>query len=184
MKKFAALILTGIMTFGCFGTAFAAETKVSVDGVPVEFTDAKPFVDENGRTMVPLRPIANAMGLEVAWDAATQTAAFTMELPDEFIETTEDIYDAFEVPEEARFEQMSATLYFMIGESQYSGKFTAVMGNGEQLAIDAGVFPMDTVPVVKDGRTYAPVRYLAENFNYEVGWDGATSTVTLTLLEW
>ena len=95
MKKIAALILTGILAFGCFSTAFAAETKVSVDGVPVVFTDAKPFVDENGRTMVPLRPIANAMGLEVAWDATTQTAAFTTGLPDEWIETTEDIYEAF-----------------------------------------------------------------------------------------
>ncbi|WP_458407712.1 stalk domain-containing protein [Anaerotignum sp.] len=184
MKKLAALILTGIMAFGCFSTAYAAETKVSVDGVPVVFTDAKPFVDENGRTMVPLRPIANAMGLEVAWDAATQTAAFTMALPDEFIEMTEDIYEAFGVPKEARFEQMSATLYFAIGESQYSGKITALMGNGEQLDMDAGVFPMDTVPVVKDGRTYAPVRYLAQEFGYEVGWEAATSTVTLTFLEW
>lgn len=184
MKKIAALILTGILAFGCFSTAFAAETKVSVDGVPVVFTDAKPFVDENGRTMVPLRPIANAMGLEVAWDATTQTAAFTTGLPDEWIETTEDIYEAFEVPEEARFEQMSATLYFTIGESACSGVFTALMGSGEQLTLDAGDFPMDTVPVVKDGRTYAPVRYLAENFNYEVGWNGATSTVTLTFLGW
>ena len=184
MKKLAALILTGIMTFGCFGTAFAAETKVSVDGAPVAFTDAKPFVDENGRTMVPLRPIANAMGLEVAWDAETQTAAFAMDLPDEFIETTEDLYEAFGVPEEARFAQMRATLYFTIGETQYSGKITALMGSGEQLELELEGFAMDTIPVVKDGRTYAPVRYLAQEFGYEVGWDGAASTVTLTATEW
>ena len=158
--------------------------KVSVDGAPVAFTDAKPFVDENGRTMVPLRPIANAMGLEVAWDAETQTAAFSMDLPDEFIATTEDLYEAFGVPEEARFEQMRATLYFTIGETQYSGKITALMGSGEQLELELEGFEMDTVPVVKDGRTYAPVRYLAQEFGYEVGWDGAASTVTLTATEW
>ena len=84
MKKIAALILTGIMTFGCFGTAFAAETKVSVDGVPVAFTDAKPFVDENGRTMVPLRPIADAMGLQVGWIQEQQMAIFGAELPLDF----------------------------------------------------------------------------------------------------
>ena len=184
MKKIAALILTGILAFGCFSTAFAAETKVSVDGVPVVFTDAKPFVDENGRTMVPLRPIANAMGLEVAWDATTQTAAFTTGLPDEWIETTEDIYEAFGVSEDEKFEQLRATLYFTMGKAECSGEFIALMENGEQRSVDAGEYPMDTVPVVKDGRTYAPVRYLAENFNYEVGWNGATSTVTLTFLGW
>ena len=79
---------------------------------------------------------------------------------------------------------MRATLYFTIGETQYSGKITALMGSGEQLELELEGFEMDTVPVVKDGRTYAPVRYLAQEFGYEVGWDGAASTVTLTATEW
>ncbi|MBQ7661317.1 MAG: copper amine oxidase N-terminal domain-containing protein, partial [Clostridia bacterium] len=30
------------------------------------------------------------------------------------------------------------------------------------------------------GRTRLPVRFIAESFGAEVGWDGATSTATLT----
>ncbi len=39
---------------------------------------------------------------------------------------------------------------------------------------------MDSAVVVSDNRTYAPVRYLATAFGYQVGWDGATRTATIT----
>jgi len=37
------------------------------------------------------------------------------------------------------------------------------------------------VPIVKNGRTLVPVRFISESLNAEVGWDGATSTVTISL---
>ena len=41
---------------------------------------------------------------------------------------------------------------------------------------------MDTVPIlnVQEGRTYVPIRFIAEAMEYQVGWDEATQTVTLT----
>ena len=39
---------------------------------------------------------------------------------------------------------------------------------------------LDTAPVIINDRTMLPIRFIAEGFGYEVGWDGATSTVTLT----
>lgn len=39
---------------------------------------------------------------------------------------------------------------------------------------------MDSAVVVSDNRTYAPVRYLATAFGYQVGWDGVTRTATIT----
>jgi len=39
---------------------------------------------------------------------------------------------------------------------------------------------MDTAAAIVNGRTYAPARYLAEAFGYNVGWDGNTSTVTIS----
>ena len=77
MKKVMVLFLTGMMIFSCLGTAFAKEITVTVDGKQVEFTDAKPYVDGNGRTMVPLRPVADAMGIDVEWDSRTRTAVFS-----------------------------------------------------------------------------------------------------------
>ncbi len=37
------------------------------------------------------------------------------------------------------------------------------------------------VPIVKNGRTLVPVRFISESLSADVGWDGATSTVTIAL---
>lgn len=173
MKKLTAVLLTGIMALSCFGTAFAAETKVTVDGVPVVFSDAKPFVDENGRTLVPLRPIANALGMDVAWDAQNQVAAFT-----EYYSM-----DAFgeilgEAGEMVDVEILSLTVNFQIGSEVLSASGAVTMDDGTEVVVEESM-EMDTAPVVKEGRTYAPLRYLAESFGYDVGWDSTTSTVTI-----
>ena len=41
---------------------------------------------------------------------------------------------------------------------------------------------MDVTPFLNmsEGRTYIPIRFIAEAMGYDVGWDGATETVTLT----
>ena len=178
MKKVMALILTGIMMFGCVGTAFGAETKVTVDGKQVSFTDAKPFVDENGRTMVPLRSVANAMGIHVEWDRRTKTAVFS----DTYSPGIEGFgYDINGKQVYGRIVYMS--LSFKVDEPKVEMFANVEKDNGEMTMI-TDRFQMDTKPVVKDGRTYAPLRYMVQSFGYDVGWDGATSTVTLTFLEW
>ena len=55
----------------------APAVSVRVNGVPVVWTDAAPFIDENWRTMVPLRAVGDALGLTVDWDAAAREAIFT-----------------------------------------------------------------------------------------------------------
>lgn len=55
----------------------ASGITVAVNGKAVVFPDAKPFIDENDRTMVPLRAVADAMGLEVNWDPSAREASFT-----------------------------------------------------------------------------------------------------------
>ena len=51
--------------------------SVTVNNKAVTWTDAEPFIDANNRTMVPLRAVADAMGLTVSWDAAVREASFT-----------------------------------------------------------------------------------------------------------
>jgi hypothetical protein len=41
----------------------------------------------------------------------------------------------------------------------------------------------DVAPLLQNGRTMAPVRFIAEAFGADVGWDGDTSTVTIVLGE-
>ena len=60
----------------------------------------------------------------------------------------------------------SSGVYFPIGSTE------ARTGGGDRI-------PMDTAAVIVSDRTYAPVRYLAEFFGYDVGWDGASRTVLI-----
>lgn len=55
----------------------ASDISVTVNGTPVVWTDAAPFIDANNRTMVPLRAVADAMNLDVEWKADSRTAVFT-----------------------------------------------------------------------------------------------------------
>ena len=57
--------------------ASADTVKVMVNGFYVEWPDAEPFIDENSRTMVPLRAVANAMKLSVTWEAYARVASFS-----------------------------------------------------------------------------------------------------------
>ncbi|MGI6587285.1 MAG: exo-beta-N-acetylmuramidase NamZ domain-containing protein [Peptococcia bacterium] len=49
---------------------------VYVQGQRVDF-DVEPFIDQNNRTMVPLRAIGEALGAQVDWDEQTRTVKFT-----------------------------------------------------------------------------------------------------------
>jgi len=51
--------------------------NVTVNGQPLQ-SDVKPFVNMDGRTMLPVRAIAEALGAQVQWDEATQTATLTL----------------------------------------------------------------------------------------------------------
>ncbi len=113
--------------------------SVTVGGKAVAWTDAIPFIDENSRTLVPLRAVGDAMGLTVGWDAATREASFT---------------------------DGTQTIYFPIGSKE------ARTGDGTAV-------PMDTAAVIRGGRTFAPIRALAEFFGYTVSWDAATRTVII-----
>ena len=144
MKRLISLFTTSLLAVSMAVPAFAADISVTVDGTPVAWTDAKPFIDENNRTLVPLRPIANGLGLEVSWNDDTNTAAFT---------------------------DGETTVEFVVD----SGKYHCFLND-----FDMHVYvEMDTKPVIRDSRIYAPARYLAECFQYTVGWEQATQTVTL-----
>ena len=53
-------------------TAFAGSLKIIVNGNPVNFVDAEPYINEDGRTMVPIRFISEELGATVSWDQAKQ----------------------------------------------------------------------------------------------------------------
>ena len=121
-------------------TPSSSGITVTVNGQAVKWTDAAPFIDQNSRTMVPLRAVAEALGLGVFWNDQYKEASFT---------------------------SANKSITFPINSNFYrteSGDYGS----------------MDTAAIIVNSRTYAPIRYLAEYFGYNVGWDGATKTVIIT----
>ena len=68
MKKHLTLALFCILIIASAITANAVD--VYVDGVKVPFTESSgyPFIDQNNRTLVPLRITMESMGADVSWD--------------------------------------------------------------------------------------------------------------------
>lgn len=87
------------------------------------------------------------------------------------------------------FEWAIKTLYFsakqMSLKQTYETSVTIRFHIGSAVAevyTDNGYYDevvMDTTAVVRNGRTFAPIRYLAEAAGYEVDWEGNSQTVSL-----
>ncbi len=64
---------------------------------------------------------------------------------------------------------------------------TGIYGEDVRVSVDSNIMTVDgreveidTAPYIKDGRTYVPVRAVTEAMNFEVSWDGAEKTITIT----
>lgn len=80
MKKKILLTLIALLML-IIPTSFAEATKVVypvniyVDGLYLYSPDAQPYIDSNGRSMIPLRAVSDSLGAtSVTWDAKTYTA--------------------------------------------------------------------------------------------------------------
>jgi sugar lactone lactonase YvrE len=112
--------------------------KVNINETPLQM-DVPPMI-VNGRTLVPLRAIFNALGAMVQWNPADQSITAT---------------------------KGSTTINLQIGS-------TTALNNGAQVTLDAA-------PIIINGRTVAPVRFVSESLGAAVSWDSSTNTVTISL---
>lgn len=159
MRKLCTILCVICLLFSAAVPAAAgSEITVKVLDESVVWTDATPFIDENNRTLVPLRPVADALGLEVKWDEKTRTASFTGTYKHE--EYT-----------------LERTMTFTIGETNALVIETEIYGDSSKNDTTGYIVEMDTAAIIKGDRTYAPIRYLAEAFEYSVSWDGNTRTI-------
>lgn len=74
LKYMAVISLVAVLAFAAYGMpgkSGAADAKVYLDGNMLAF-DVPPVIEE-GRTLVPLRAIFEALGAEVTWDGDTRT---------------------------------------------------------------------------------------------------------------
>ena len=112
-----------------------SEIKILVAGK--EIKPETPAYIENGRTMVPLRFISEALGEKVDWKADTKTVLIG---------------------------DNKASL--VIGEKE-------IEANGKKIAIDSPA-------VIKDSRTFVPLRAISEILGAKVDWESSTRSVKIS----
>ena len=75
----AGFIIAFTISFATLVVAlYQNDVNVSFDGTTIDFTDQGPVIDQ-GRTLVPIRDVFEAVGFEVDWDQETRTV--TLENP-------------------------------------------------------------------------------------------------------
>lgn len=174
MKKRILVLLLALMTAlallpAVTGAASAASpVKVTVDGKTAVFNSEMgiPYIDASNRTMVPFRTVANLMpGVQVAWISEIREACFYVDRAS----CTVNSQNAY----------VSVNTHFPIDADYFWVYVEIRYASGEVVDAFTRYWPMDTKAVVRNGRTYAPIRYLAEAFNYTVSWVGSTKTVQI-----
>ena len=93
----------------------------------------------NGRTMLPARLVAEALGAEVSWSELLRRVTITKD-------------------------DLTLSIYI---NRNYAEK------NNEILSLDSS-------PFIENGRTYVPVRFIAEELGATVSWNADTREVTIT----
>ena len=85
-RKVISFALAIVLCFSLGVNAFAAEPgtmatqstdklEVRVNGHLTQFPDAQPYIDENSRTLIPLRFVTEALGADVSWNQLAKIAS-------------------------------------------------------------------------------------------------------------
>ena len=142
MRRIVFSIFVAIMVTlaGVTWTVNGATTiSVTVDEKTVNFPDAKPFIDNNGRTLIPVRFVTEDLGAKVEWNEKNKVVYIRK--------------DAVNI---------------------------SVRINETDIVVNNRKITMDTKAIIKDDRTYVPIRYVAESLGATVGWNANTNSVIIT----
>lgn len=116
------------------------ELKIYNKGNEIMF-DNKPFIDENGRSLVPVREFAKEIGYKVSWFESNKEVCIS--------QYTEEA-------EENTGGAGGDSLWFTIGSEQYR--------------INGEYYNIDTKVCIVNNKTYVPLRILCEAIGIKVTW--------------
>ena len=74
MKRAVNIFLMVVIMAICMSVSAQGSVKVTLDGNEIFFPDAKPFIDQRDRVLVPIRFVSEALGAFVDWENETRTA--------------------------------------------------------------------------------------------------------------
>jgi len=109
-----------------------------------KFWDATPYIKE-GRTMVPIRHLAEALGFQASWD---------------FSDPANKMVFIFKADQDPEKDKEHPFILLIIGNptAMVSGRLVG----------------LDVAPEILNGRTMVPLRFVVETLGYEVDWQGNT----------
>ncbi len=113
---------------------------MSINGVKVEVDPGRgtaPIVI-NGRTVVPIRAIVEAMGGKISWDGSTKTVTI-----------------------------------------EANGNKVAMQINNKAFTVNGENKELDVAPLVKDGRTFVPLRFAAQNLGCQIEWIKSSKSIVI-----
>jgi len=109
-----------------------------------KFWDATPYIKE-GRTLVPIRHLAEAVGFKASWD---------------FSDPANKMVFIFKADQDPEKDKEHPFILLIIGQP-------TAMVNGNLVALDVA-------PEILNGRTMVPLRFVVETLGYQVEWLGNT----------
>ena len=148
LKKLMSFLLCMVILMQTVPVLGNSTIKLVVNGNNIEFPDQKP-IELNDRTYVPIRYLAEALGAEVEWDEEHQVVS----IDNKGLQIT-DVG-----PYKIRY-------YLKINEPQM-----VYVKYADGFAIDVHVFDIPEKPILKNGRTMLPFRYVAELLGVFVYYD-------------
>lgn len=133
-------------------------------------SDVEPFI-ENDRTFVPIRFVSEALGKTVNWNQDTKTITiFEINQNDRFVYN----YISLELgnPYVAIFDPFVLTnlMYETTPDREYIKK---------AMKENVNITKMDVVPILKNDRTFVPIRFISEALGENINWDAKNKTVII-----
>lgn len=162
MKKAVSFLFVLILacSLSCPTLAYTDQKQISVyiDNQPLAF-DVAPII-ENGRTLVPMRAIFEALNVTVDWEESTQTVTARTE---------------YLLCMELQIGNPIAKKYFR----SPSDDFNYETNEGTYQIDQLQNITLDAAPKIVANRTMIPLRFIAESMNYEVRWDAVKFRVDI-----
>lgn len=201
--RIPAAIVTAVMltvvvassaTAGTAGMFQIGDSTCLIDGEPRDMGVA-PFIDEQHRTMVPVRFVAYAVGVAeegIVWRPREQLVMLTsgdvavlLVVGEPFLavldgDSAQLMGRLFQIESQLLSGQIAAAdvdpdLRFLLEMTEQE----IVAWLMQTLATQARLVPLDTAPQLRSGRVFLPARHVAEAFGFRVGWQPNDRMVTV-----
>ena len=165
MKNILSFILIFTLIFSVSVlSADASAISVYINGNPVVFTDGTPVI-EDGRTLIPLRAVSEAMGARVEWDGEYRSITITNL-------SWKMIYEGKEY----------LHCYASAGFALDTRLISIGLYDSEGVRVFTTVKEMDVNAKTINGITYIPARYIGYALGYAVNWNDSQKRLDFHLV--